>query len=199
MSSVPEIRRLVVMGVAGCGKSTVAAALAAATGLRFLDGDTLHGPSNIAKMAAGTPLDDDDRGPWLDAVGAALAGAPAPGLVVACSALKRAYRDRLRAAAAGTVFVHLHGDPELLEQRLRARPDHFMSAAMLTSQLATLEPLEQDEAGIITDVAAPADVIACDIAARLDTRRFNTSSSIHPSDEPHVRVNDGGSPSASPT
>lgn len=199
MTRVPENYRIVVMGVAGCGKSTVAAALAAAIGLRFLDGDTLHGPSNIAKMAAGTPLDDHDRGPWLDAVSAALADAPPPGLVVACSALKRAYRDRLRAAAAGTVFVHLHGDPALLEQRLGARTDHFMSAAMLTSQLATLEPLKQDEGGITADVAAPADVIASDIAARLYAGRFNASSSIHPPDGSHVRVNDGGSPSASPT
>ena len=160
VSAVPGIRRIVVMGVSGCGKSTVAAALAARAGLRFLDGDSLHSPSNVAKMAAGTPLVDADRWPWLDAVGAALADAAEPGLVVACSALKRAYRDRLRAAAPGTLFAHLDGDADLLAQRLRARIEHFMPVAMLTSQLATLERLAPDECGVVIDIGQDvADIV----------------------------------------
>jgi len=159
VSVVPGIRRIVVMGVAGCGKSTVGAALAATAGIRFLDGDTLHSPSNVAKMAAGIPLVDADRWPWLDAVGAALAEAAEPGIVVACSALKRAYRDRLRAAAPGIVFVHLDGDAELLEQRLRARTEHFMPATMLASQLATLERLTADEPGVVVAIDQDVETI----------------------------------------
>ncbi|MGC5221643.1 gluconokinase [Micromonospora sp. DT81.3] len=168
MSGVPEIRRIVVMGVAGCGKSTVGAALAAAMGLRFLDGDTLHSPSNVAKMASGIPLDDDDRRPWLDAVGAVLARAGEPGMVVACSALRRAYRDRLRAAAPDLVCVHLDGSPQLLEDRLRARPGHFMAAGMLASQLATLERLENDEAGVVIGIDQDVDSIVAETLQALD-------------------------------
>src|SRR5688572_15692276 len=103
------------MGVSGSGKTTVGQRLAEALGVRFADADALHPPANLRKMAAGIPLTDDDRWPWLDAVGAELAGG---GVVVACSALRRAYRDRLRAAAPGARFVFLHGDRELLEQRM---------------------------------------------------------------------------------
>ncbi|HEX5858809.1 MAG TPA: gluconokinase [Microbacterium sp.] len=171
MSAGPGSRRIVVMGVAGCGKSTVATALAATVGLRFLDSDSLHSPSNVAKMAAGIPLVDADRWPWIDAVGTALAEAPEPGIVVACSALKRAYRDRLRAAAPGTVFVHLDGDAGLLEQRLRARTEHFMPATMLTSQLATLERLADDEPGAVVGIDQHIETIvsaAMDMLAALE-------------------------------
>ena len=149
--------KIVVMGVSGCGKSLIGAALAKRLGLRFLDGDSLHPPENIEKMAHGTPLDDADRAPWLDAVGAALGGQAD---VVACSALKRAYRDRIRARAPGVVFVHLAGDRAVLARRVANRPGHFMPAALLDSQLATLEPLQPDEAGMVVDLTqTPARIV----------------------------------------
>jgi gluconokinase len=144
--------RIIVMGVSAVGKSTVGRSLAARLGLPFRDADELHPPANMAKMASGTALDDADREPWLDAVGAELEAATA-GVVMACSALKRAYRDRLRRAAPATVFVHLHGSPELLAARAAARTDHFMPPSLLASQLAVLEPLGGDEAGITVDVS----------------------------------------------
>ena len=112
------VRHVVVMGVSGSGKSTVGEALARRLGTRFVDADDLHPAANVGKMRSGIPLTDDDRWPWLDAVGQALAEAPAPGVVVACSALRRAYRDRLRAFAPDTVFVALEGDPSF--QRILA-------------------------------------------------------------------------------
>ena len=149
--------KIVVMGVSGCGKSRIGAALATRLGLRFLDGDSLHPPANIAKMARGTPLDDADRAPWLDAVGAAL-GVRAD--VVACSALKRAYRDRIRMQAPGAVFIHLAGDRAVLARRVASRPGHFMPPALLDSQLATLEPLQPDEAGYVVDLnQTPAQIV----------------------------------------
>ena len=161
--------RIVVMGVSGCGKSTVGKLLAEHLGARFIDGDDLHPKSNKDKMAAGNPLNDIDRLPWLDLVGASLFGAPNPvddfelvkptGTVVACSALKRAYRERILQKAPGTFFLHLHGTPELLESRMKAREGHFMTANMLAGQLETLEPLQADEAGMICDISLPADEI----------------------------------------
>ncbi len=143
--------RIVVMGVSGCGKSSVGIALAESLGARFIDGDDLHPEANKAKMGAGIPLDDSDRWPWLDLVGEALA----PNTVIACSALKRVYRDRIRAAAPGTFFVHLDGSREILEKRLGDRTGHFMPATLLDSQLATLEPLGSDEAGLVIDIDQP--------------------------------------------
>lgn len=153
---------VVVMGVSAAGKSTVAVELADRLGVTFVDADALHPPENVAKMAAGIPLDDDDRRPWLDAVGARLAsGAAAGGIVVACSALKRGYRDRLRSACPAVAFVHLDGSRELLAQRAGARADHFMPAALLDSQIETLEALGADEDGIVLDVSAtPAQLAA---------------------------------------
>jgi carbohydrate kinase (thermoresistant glucokinase family) len=152
--------RIVVMGVSGCGKSSVGIALAEALGARFIDGDDLHPEANKAKMGAGIPLDDSDRWPWLDLVSQALAeevnqtsgGAFFTGTVVACSALRRAYRDRILAGAPGTFFIHLDGSREILEQRLGARSGHFMPASLLDSQLATLEPLGADEPGCVLNV-----------------------------------------------
>lgn len=137
--------RIVMMGPSGSGKSLVGAAVAARLRARFVDGDDLHPASNVAKMRAGTPLTDADRAPWLDVVGATLAH-ESSSIVVACSALRRGYRDRIRAACPGAVFVELVVDAPDLRQRM-SRRDHFMPTSLLDSQLATLEPLSQDEAG----------------------------------------------------
>ncbi|MDY7529723.1 MULTISPECIES: gluconokinase [Cryobacterium] len=147
---------VVVMGVCGAGKSTVGEQLSRAIGESFIDSDVLHPAANIAKMAAGRPLDDADRMPWLSLVGGALSAARADGqgLVIACSALKRSYRDAIRAEAPGTYFVHLSGTPELLAARLRDRGGHFMPPELLESQLRTLEPLCDTEEGTVVDIAA---------------------------------------------
>jgi gluconokinase len=145
------------MGVSGAGKSTTGAALAKRFGVPFLDADALHPPANVAKMAAGEPLDDDDRYPWLETVGEWLAGHP--GGVVSCSALKRKYRDQLRAHCPRVQFLHLSGSAETIGRRLTARSGHFMPAALLGSQLATLEPLGADEPGVTVDVGHTVDAI----------------------------------------
>jgi gluconokinase len=151
---------LVVMGVSGAGKSTVGALVAERLGVPFRDADAFHPPANIAKMSAGTPLTDEDRWPWLDAIGAHLAAHRIQGCVVTCSALKRIYRDRLRAAAPGVRFVFLHGAMELVAARQAARRDHFMPASLVASQFATLETPDADENAIALDVAASPDAIA---------------------------------------
>lgn len=144
---------IVVMGVSASGKSSVAAGLSMALGIDWLDADDLHPAANVAKMASGQALTDDDRWPWLDRVGEELAhGAAAGGIIVACSGLRRAYRDRLRSQAPHAVFVHLTGTPELLEDRAKARTGHFMPATLLASQLASLEPLAVDETGVEIDI-----------------------------------------------
>ncbi|GAA3635928.1 gluconokinase [Microbacterium awajiense] len=150
--------RIVVMGVSAAGKTSVGVAIAARLEVDFQDADDLHPSANRDKMSAGIPLTDADRGPWLDRVGRALAAAP--GLVMACSALRRSYRDRLRAVAPDAVFVHLTGPPALLAARARARTGHFMPPALLVSQLETLEPLAPDEGGVVLDVTASVDDLA---------------------------------------
>ncbi|MGO8941381.1 MAG: gluconokinase [Mycobacterium sp.] len=142
---------IVVMGVSGSGKSTVGSALAQRLRVPFVDADTLHPPDNIAKMAAGEPLDDDDRYPWLEKVGRWLAD-HRDGGVAACSALKRKYRDQLRAHCPQVEFLHLRGSPELIASRLAARSGHFMPAALLQSQFDALEPLGPDERGVVIDL-----------------------------------------------
>jgi carbohydrate kinase (thermoresistant glucokinase family) len=139
------------MGVSGSGKSTVAAGLAAALGLTFIDGDSLHTPASVARMRAGIALTDDDRWPWLDRIGAYLGDVARypQGLVIACSALKRAYRDRIRAAAPGARFVFLHGPAALIEARMAARTGHYMPSTLLASQLQTLEPPGADEGDVV--------------------------------------------------
>lgn len=150
--------RVVVMGVSGCGKSSVGEALGRLLDVPYFDGDDLHPAENVAKMAAGVPLTDADRWPWLDRVAAVLAG-QAP-VIVGCSALKRAYRDRIRAGAGGPVrFVHLAGSRPVIEARMAARTGHFMPAALLDSQFAALEPPGPDEA-VTLDVARPVAEIA---------------------------------------
>jgi len=158
---------VVVMGVSGSGKSTVASVLAGRLGGELADADDFHPPSNVAKMAAGLPLDDQDREPWLRDIAAWLAVRTRSGrsAVVSCSALKRAYRDVLRAAAPGLVFLHLTGPRELLERRMQDRTGHFMPASLLDSQLAALEPLQDDERGLTLDVtAAPEAIVAAALA-----------------------------------
>ena len=160
------------MGVSGCGKSTVGQALADTLHARFIDGDDLHPLANKTKMAAGIPLDDEDRWPWLDLVGSALAEdtplsidgvTQASGTVVACSALKRKYRDRLLAAAPGTMFVHLTGPRQVLAQRMGSRGSHFMPLALLDSQLATLEQLQPDEPGKSYSIEVSIDYLVAKI------------------------------------
>lgn len=138
---------VVVMGVAGCGKSTVGQRLAAALGLPFLEGDDFHDPAHRARMAAGQPLTDADRAGWLGRLAEALAARPA-GAVLSCSALKRAYRDRLRAARPGLWFAYLQLSPEAAMRRVAQRAGHFFPPALLADQFATLEPPLQ-EAGVI--------------------------------------------------
>jgi gluconokinase len=146
--------RVVVMGVTGCGKSTVGAALAARLGVPFADADEFHNAANVAKMSAGVPLDDDDRWPWLRAIGEWLASRDG---VVSCSALKRAYRDVLREQAPDAFFVHLHGDRETVRRRVAGRAAHFMPASLVDSQFDALEPLAADERGVTLDLATPLD------------------------------------------
>lgn len=166
-----DARVLVVMGVSGSGKSTVAAIIADELDWAFAEGDDMHPAANVAKMEAGTPLTDEDRWPWLDVVAAWIRGHLDAGTngVVTCSALKRSYRDVLR--AAGVVFVHVAGDRALLEQRMSARSGHFMPTSLLDSQLATLEPPQSDEAHVtVTADRSPADETA-EVVAALGLRR----------------------------
>lgn len=146
------------MGVSGSGKSTVGAALARRLAVPFVDADTLHPPANIAKMTAGEPLDDDDRRPWLERVGEWLAD-HRDGAVASCSALKRKYRDQLRAHCPEIEFLHLAGSPELIGGRLAARSGHFMPAALLRSQFDALEPLGLDAPGKTVDASQPVEAI----------------------------------------
>ena len=149
---------IVVMGVSGSGKSTVGAALAQRLRVPFADADDFHPQANIDKMTAGQPLDDDDRHPWLDAIGEWLAARQGDG-VMSCSALKRKYRDQLRGHCADVEFLHLAGSPEVIGRRQASRPGHFMPAALLASQFDTLEPLESDERGTTIDVDQDIDSI----------------------------------------
>jgi gluconokinase len=158
------------MGVSGSGKSTVGAALAQRLGVPFADADTFHPEANIAKMAAGKPLTDDDRYPWLEAVGQWLADQEDGG-VMSCSALTRSYRDRLRAHCPRIEFLHLTGSPELIARRQAGRPGHFMPAALVRSQFDTLEPLAPDEHGIALDVRSSVDSIVESFVTYLDEQR----------------------------
>jgi gluconokinase len=159
--------RVVVMGVSGCGKSTLGQALAAQLGLRYAEGDDLHPPRNVALMAAGTPLTDEDRQGWLQAVARELASDD--GVVVSCSALKRSYRDLLRASAPALRLVHLSGPAAVLEQRLQARSGHYMPASLLPSQLQALEPPGDDENPIVLDITQPPDQLLNQAVLRLRT------------------------------
>lgn len=162
-------RVIVVMGVSGCGKSTVGLALARALALPYVEGDELHPPQNVALMAAGTPLTDADRHGWLAAVGQRLSddGARLRGVVVSCSALKRRYRDQLRAAGPQIQFVYLYGAPALLAQRMAQRQGHYMPPSLLQSQLDTLEPPAADERALCFDISQGSERIVSDAVAAL--------------------------------
>lgn len=159
--SVPSVPPLVVMGVQGSGKSTVGRLLAESQGLRFIDGDDLHSVAAKAKMASGRPLTDADRLPWLTRVADTMAAALDAGesTVVACSALKRSYRDLMRDIVPGLVFAELYGDQTLVAERLSHRNHEYMPTHLLDSQFATLEPLAADEAGLRISLTQTPDEI----------------------------------------
>lgn len=150
---------IVVMGVSGSGKSTVGAALAQRLRVPFADADDFHPPANIEKMSSGQALDDDDRFPWLDAIGEWLGARCSDGGVMSCSALKRKYRDQLRRHCPDVILLHLAGSPEVIGRRQASRPGHFMPASLLASQFQTLEPLQADERGVTIDVDQDIDSV----------------------------------------
>jgi gluconokinase len=158
------------MGVSGSGKTTLAQGIAQRLGWELLEGDDLHPRANIEKMAAGTPLTDSDRRPWLEAIGQWIDDRAASGTsgVVTCSALRRSYRDLLRANRPGVCFCHVTADPELIAERVERRQGHYMPPSLLPSQLATLEPLEDDEPGVTVVASGPPDEVLAEALRRLD-------------------------------
>lgn len=164
---------IVVMGVSGAGKSSVGQALATQLGASFIDGDTLHPEANVRKMASGVPLTDEDRWPWLHLVGAKLSTSSRTGTIVACSALKRSYRDAIRTAAPDTTFILLRADKPALQDRLTQRPGHFMPASLLTSQLETLEELQDDESGVMIESTGGVDTTVERIRKLLELAAVN--------------------------
>ena len=168
--AAPVLPRVtVVMGVAGCGKSLVGAALAQALGWSYVEGDLLHPPANVQRMASGLPLTDEHRWGWLDAIGQqiALSQQRGDGVVAACSALKRAYRDRLRRYSGSLLFVYLEIDRETAAERVAARKGHFMPASLVDSQFAALEPPGHDEIAVTLDARRAVGVLVAEAAAAL--------------------------------
>jgi gluconokinase len=168
LAGFPE--RWVVMGVSGCGKSEIGRRLAARLGIDFVDGDDDHPPANIAKMAAGMPLTDEDRHGWLLLLQARIrrAAEQGRGMVLACSALKRRYRDLLREGDPVLAFVHLDGDRELIAARMRSRGGHFMPFTLLDSQFRDLEPLQEDERSVRLDIRFSPEELVDQILQRFD-------------------------------
>ena len=173
-------RPIVVMGVSGSGKSTVGAALAQRLRIPFADADDFHPAANVAKMTSGQALNDDDRYPWLEAIGEWLAQHRGDGGVMSCSALKRKYRDQIRRHCPDVEFLHLSGSQEVIGKRQASRPGHFMPASLLASQFDTLEPLEPDERGITVDVDQNIDSIVDNYVARSATRTTEQENSMTP-------------------
>ncbi|MGP5728883.1 gluconokinase [Corynebacterium casei] len=159
-------RYVVLMGVSGSGKSSVGEKLSPLVGLPYRDGDDMHPQSNIDKMESGTPLNDEDRMPWLKNIGQELAASG--GLMIGCSALKRSYRDLIRSYCPEAVFVHLAGDFELLSERMNSRTGHFMPASLLKSQFETLQQLEPDEKGVVIDIEPSVGEVAQQAANYLE-------------------------------
>ena len=166
----PARRHVVVMGVSGCGKTTVAQGIARETGMVLAEADAFHSEANVAKMRAGRPLDDADRWPWLEALSRWMRREAAAGAstVIACSALRRPYRDVLRSGMETVDFIHLTGPAEAIRTRMAAREGHFMPSALLASQLATLEPLEPDESGVVLDIRRPAVALVAEALTWLE-------------------------------
>lgn len=160
--------KLVVMGVSGCGKSSVGIALAQKIGAKFVDGDDLHPESNKKKMSSGVPLDDADRWPWLQLVGETLESNQ--NIVIACSALKTIYREKILSFAPETRFIHLNGSKEMLLSRLKKRSDHFMPAELLDSQLQTLEHLAPSETGKLFEIGQPIGQVVNEISQWLEEK-----------------------------
>ncbi len=160
---------VIVMGVSGSGKSTIGMGLARALGWDFRDGDAFHPAANVAKMKSGAPLTDDDRWPWLDTIARHVTDLERQGahVVIACSALRRAYRDRLRASGARLRFVHLAGSFALIDARMKARRDHFMPASLLESQFATLEEPTDEENVVRVSIEAGPEAIVAEAVRRL--------------------------------
>lgn len=170
-STNPARRLAVVMGVCGSGKTVCGEALAGALGVPFADADTFHPEANVQKMAAGHPLTDEDRAPWLAAIGAWLHDHGESGAVVTCSALRRSYRDQLRAKAPGVPFLHLAGPAAVVTDRVAARAEHFMPSSLVESQYAILEPLGADEAGLTIDFEKSVDEIVGEMRDYLTSTR----------------------------
>jgi gluconokinase len=164
-----EVRYIIVMGVSGCGKSTVAALLAGRLGWEFAEGDALHPDSNVEKMRQGIPLTDDDREPWLHEIANTLGGWRAAGKpgIVACSSLRRRYREIIAAGEGDVRFVYLRGSFSLIEQRLATRQGHYMPPSLLDSQFATLEEPAPDEPAITLDTGAPVGELVNEVLATL--------------------------------
>ena len=172
-ASGPATTTIVVMGVSGSGKSTVAATLVDRLGWQFAEGDDFHPPANVEKMRAGHPLDDEDRWPWLQSLADWIGEHERAGrsVIVTCSALKRSYRDLLRRGHPSIWFAHVTADPALIRDRVQHRTGHYMPASLLDSQLATLEPLEDDEPGEPVSGAGPPESVAAELLAALDADR----------------------------
>jgi len=160
---------IVVMGVAGCGKSSLGKVLSEALGATFIEGDSFHPPENVARMSAGTPLTDDDRAGWLAQLAERLASGRARGesMVLACSALKRRYRDKLREGDPELLFVHLSGAPQLIAERMAERTAHFMPQSLIESQFGDLEALQVDERAVVCDIQQSLETIRDRVAEYL--------------------------------
>jgi gluconokinase len=176
---------MVIMGVSGSGKSTVGELLGQRLGVPFIDGDDLHPAANKEKMRTGIPLDDDDRRPWLQEIGRTLQAhqQAGHGVIVACSALKRRYRDLLREHAPEVLFLHLEGSADTLAARMAARNHEFMPATLLASQLDALEPLDPDERHVLLDVRRSPAAIAETVCVALDANTSTTGESTTPAGE----------------
>jgi gluconokinase len=171
--SIPATTTIVVMGVSGAGKTSAAQEITRQLGWDYIEGDDLHPEANVAKMAAGTPLDDDDRWPWLRRIAEVIGEHEAAGtsLVVTCSALKRSYRDLLREGHPSVWFAHVDVPREVLAARLAARTNHYMPPSLLDSQLATLEPLGDDEPGDVIAGNGPLDATVAAVLSDLREER----------------------------
>jgi gluconokinase len=165
-------QRVVLMGVCGCGKSSLGLVLADELGWTFVEGDSEHGENNVAKMEAGLPLNDEDRADWLDRLSLRLAQAheDGRGLIMSCSALKRSYRDRLRLGDADVLFVHLQGDEDLITKRMSARRDHYMPISLIQSQFADLQPPGTDELAMSLSIDHTIEQLAQAVLEQLRTK-----------------------------